>query len=101
MIEDAIMDTVTRFFALYFTTLFSLDTFGAAQSSPFSINNAQIPDSIRRGRRGNFGEGHNVGYRLDPGGSGSRRGGFKTGGGQDINIPACKNCPLNAAPTIS
>jgi len=96
------MDTITRFFAPYFTTLFSLDTVTAAQSSPFSINNPQIPESIRRGRGGNFGEGHNVGFRLDPGGPSSRRGGFNGGGGgQDINVPVCKNCPANGIPKIS
>jgi hypothetical protein len=95
------MDTVTRFFALYFTTLFSLDTIGAARSSPFSINNPQISELIRRGRGGDFGEGNNVGFRLDPGGPGTRKGGFNGGGGPDINVPACKNCPMNAVPTIS
>jgi len=94
------MDSVTRFFALYFTTLFSLDTVTAARSSPFSVNNSRIPDSMQRNRR-DYGEGSTVGYRLDPGGSGSRRGGFHgSGAAPDIDIPANKNCPLNATPQI-
>jgi hypothetical protein len=94
------MDSITRFFALYFTTLFSLDTVTAARSSPFSINNPRIPESMQRQRQ-NFGEGSSVGYRLDPGGSSTRRGGFNgSGAAQDIDIPANKNCPLNAVPSI-
>ena len=31
------MDTVTRFFALYFVSLFSLDGYHAAEASPFAV----------------------------------------------------------------
>lgn len=94
------MDDITRFFALYITTLFSFDTVTAARSSPFSVINPQIPDSMRR-TRGDYGEGNKVGKRLDPGGSSARKGGFSgSGAAPDINIPACKNCPMNAAPKI-
>ena len=93
--SDDKMDGVVRFFGLYFTTLFSLDTVGAARNSPFSVNNAQIPDSMRP--RVNRGEG----YRLDPGGPSTRRGGFNgSGAAPDLNIPVNKSCPLNGTPTI-
>lgn len=94
------MDSVTRFFALYFTTLFSLDTVTAARNSPFGVRNPIIPDSMQRNRR-DYGEGPGIGYRLDPGGSSTRRGGFNgSGAAPDIDIPANKNCPLNATPQI-
>ncbi|KIW07826.1 uncharacterized protein PV09_01744 [Verruconis gallopava] len=98
--DPSMMYSIARFFVLYFTTLFSLDTVSAARSSPFSISNPQIPESMRRGRS-DYGEGHSIGYRLDPGGPATRRGGFNGGGSaSDINIPACKNCPTNAAPKL-
>jgi len=35
-----IFDTIIAFLALYFTTLFSLDAYGAGENSPFNINRA-------------------------------------------------------------
>lgn len=87
------MDTPIRFVALYFATLFSLDTYTAAANSPYRTSrNTVIPP-----RRSDYGEGSRVGFRLDPGGPENRRGGFG-GGGIDVNVPSCGAC---AAPKIS
>lgn len=32
-------DTVVRFFALYFTSLFTFDAYAAAEASPFNVRN--------------------------------------------------------------
>lgn len=38
---QTIIETLVAFFGLYFTTLFSLDAFLAAENSPFNIHKAQ------------------------------------------------------------
>lgn len=45
------MDSIIAFLALYFTTLFSFDAYGAGESSPFNINRTPAP-STAGGRRG-------------------------------------------------
>jgi len=97
---STVTETVTRFVHLYITTLFSLDNMTAARRSPYSVPNPQIPDSMRP-RNSDFGEGENVGFRMDPGGPARRRQGRLNTDGGNINVPAgCKSCKYNAAPTI-
>jgi hypothetical protein len=94
------MDSVVRFFALYFTTLFSLDTVSAAANSPFRhlrTNSENVQNPIQPRRR-DYGEGEGIGFRLDAGGPTQRRGGFGPGGGSAVNIPTCGAC---ATPQIS
>lgn len=94
-----IMDSVARFFALYFTTLFSLNTWSAAMNSPYRLPSVSSDDAHRERRLGqrDFGEGANIGRRLDPGGPDSRHGGFGSGN-RAVDIPTCGSC---AAPKIS
>jgi thioredoxin 1 len=40
------LQSIVAFIALYFTTLFSLDAYAAAESSPFNIHKA-VPESTR------------------------------------------------------
>lgn len=41
LVGNGFADTIVRFFALYFTSLFSLDAYAAARDSPFSVRNAR------------------------------------------------------------
>jgi hypothetical protein len=89
------MDSAVRFCGLYLTTLFSFDTYSAAANSPYrQASSKPLPP---RTTRTDFGEGNKTGFRLDPGGRGSRKGGFE-GKGKDVFIPTCGRC---ADPKIS
>ncbi|KAF2675316.1 hypothetical protein BT63DRAFT_34342 [Microthyrium microscopicum] len=91
---SSLRDSCVRFFVLYFTTLFSLDTITAAANSPFSQpdHDSSARATIRAARRVDWGEGARVGMRLDPGGPARRNGGIRGGG--NIDVPTCAACAI-------
>ncbi|TKA76015.1 hypothetical protein B0A49_02925 [Cryomyces minteri] len=81
------------FLALYFTTLFSLDPYAAAEASPFNTKNrsASRSGAPRKLGWGSLGGGSGGGSGgSGPGGPGS--GGRKLGRVDDIRGPECKSC---------
>jgi hypothetical protein len=97
--HSSILDSTYRFFALYLTTLFSLDAYSAAANSPHRMLLGAVPPRPSPLQRpyGDFGEGNGVDLRLDPGGPQARRGGLSQAPA-GINIPTCGSC---TTPSIS
>lgn len=96
------IDSTIRFFALYVTTLFSLDAYSAAANSPFGIlerpASRLIHDSARRPQHRGYGEGPGRSFRIDPGGADRRDGGFR-GATTNVDLGMSKQCRA-CGPTI-
>ncbi|EAT91653.1 hypothetical protein HBI56_012600 [Parastagonospora nodorum] len=81
----SLTSTLTSFFALYFTTLFSLDSYTAARNSPFRPANQTLPpaNSTQTGARSEYQAGMHGRGRRGPGGGEPPRGGRDVGGMRD------------------
>ncbi|KAH4152020.1 hypothetical protein HBI26_028040 [Parastagonospora nodorum] len=81
----SLTSTLTSFFALYFTTLFSLDSYTAARNSPFRPANQTLPpaNSTQTGARSEYQAGMHGRGRRGPGGGEPPRGGWDVGGMRD------------------
>ncbi|MCJ1360826.1 MAG: hypothetical protein MMC33_010835 [Icmadophila ericetorum] len=91
-------DSVSLFFGLYFTTLFSFDPLAAARTSAYNINNRER-DGTRTGRgffggegSGGGGGGGRGGGSWPGSGGGGGGGGRKVGTVDQIREPECKSC---------
>jgi hypothetical protein len=87
----SILDETVRFFALYLTSLFSLDPYTAAQNSPHRRIGHGSPIA-RPSLQTDWGEGAGVGRRLDPTGPPARRPGGVGGNTPMPVIPGCGSC---------
>jgi thioredoxin 1 len=61
-----IIDTIVAFFGLYFYSLFALDAYTSAESSPFNIHAVAAPPQPKTGTGTRTGAATKVGKKLGP-----------------------------------